>query len=130
VSTAAVGELAGQVAMVGQGATGIVLSTLGQDGQWTTTQLDSSGSSGLVGAAFGPLGVVVVSSSPSGPAGTVAFSADGAHWSAQPIGQLVKNAAGAYNPIVTATSVIVSVSTQTTSPAQVAQTVALVGSPS
>jgi len=136
-SAAAVGELAGQVAMVGQDSTGIVLSTLGADGQWTNRQLDSSrlggqGSIVLDGAAFGPLGVVVVTSSGSGSAttSTVAFSPDGTHWSAQPVSQLVPTAVAAYNPIVTATNVIVSVTLQTNSPSQVPQTVALVGSPS
>jgi hypothetical protein len=135
--TAAVGDLAGQVAMVSQDSTGIVLSTLGADGQWTNSQLDPSvlggpGSIGLDGAAFGPLGVVVLASSSSGSAttSTVAFSSDGTHWSAQPVGQLVNTAATTFNPIVTATNVIVSVTLQTNSPAQVPQTVALVGSPS
>jgi hypothetical protein len=134
---AAVGDLAGQVAMVSQDSTGIMLSTLGADGQWTNNQLDSSllggpGSIGLDGAAFGPLGVVVLASSSSGSAttSTVAFSADGTHWSAQSVGQLVRTAAGAFNPIVTASNVIVSVALQTDSPTQTPQTVALVGSPS
>jgi len=133
----AVGQLDGQVAMVSQDSTGIVLSTLGADGQWTNSQLDNSllggaGSIGLDGAAFGPLGVVVLasSSSPSATTNTVAFSADGTHWSAQPVGQLVSTAVDAFNPIVTASNVIVSVALQTTSPSQVPQTVALVGSPS
>jgi len=135
--TAAVGELAGQVAMVGQDSTGVVLSTLGADGQWTNSRLDSSllggpGTIGLDGAAFGPLGVVVLvsSSSASATTTTVAFSADGAHWSAQPVAQLVSTAVAAFNPIVTASNVIVSITLQTSSPAQVPQTVALVGSPS
>ncbi len=134
---AAVGQLDGQVAMVSQDSTGIVLSTLSADGQWTNNQLDNSllggaGSIGLDGAAFGPLGVVVLASSSSNSATTnmVAFSADGTHWSAQPISQLVNTAATTFNPIVTATNVIVSVTLQTTSPSQVPQTVALVGSPS
>ncbi len=61
---------------------------------------------------------------------TVAFSPDGTHWSAQPVGHLVNTAVGAFNPIVTASNVIVSVTLQSTSPAQVPQTVALVGSSS
>ena len=46
------------------------------------------------------------------------------------VGQLVSTAVDAFNPIVTASNVIVSVALQTTSPSQVPQTVALVGSPS
>ena len=86
----------------------------------------------LDGAAFGPLGVVVLTSSGSGSAttSTAAFSPDGMHWSAQSVSQLVPTAAAAFNPIVTASNVIVSVTLQTNSPSQVPQAVALVGSPS
>jgi hypothetical protein len=46
------------------------------------------------------------------------------------VSQLVNNAVAAFNPIVTASNVIVSVAVQSNSPAQAPQTVALVGSPS